>query len=65
MTTATQRLRAIQDECRRQGKPTHGTEFLRVAEKLNEALRGKGTPAYEQVREIIERGREYAKHTRP
>lgn len=65
MTTATQRLRAIQDECRRQGKPTHGTEFLRVAEKLNEALRGKGTPAYEQVREIIERGREYAKQTRP
>lgn len=65
MTTATQRLKAIQDECRRQGKPTHGTEFLRVAERLNEALRGKGTPAYEQVREIIQKGYEYANTTRP
>lgn len=65
MTTATQRLQAIQDECRKQGKPTHGTAFLRVAERMNEALRGKGSPAYEQVREIIERGKEYAKYTQP
>lgn len=65
MTTATQRLQAIQDECRRQGKPTHGTAFLRVAERMNEALRGKGSPAYEQVREIIERGKEYANASRP
>ncbi len=47
MTTATQRLQAIQDECKRQGKPTHGTAFLRVAERMNEALRGTGTPAYQ------------------
>ena len=65
MTTATQRLQAIQDECRRQGKPTHGTAFLRVAEALNEALRGKGSPAYEQVREIIEQGKEYINASRP
>ena len=65
MTTATQRLKAIQDECRRQGRPTHGTEFLRVAERLNEALRGKGTPAYQEVKRIIERGHEYANTTRP
>jgi hypothetical protein len=65
MTTATQRLQAIQDECRRQGKPTHGTEFLRVAERLNEAIRGKGTPAYQEVKRIIERGYEYANATRP
>jgi hypothetical protein len=63
MTTATQRLQAIQDECRRQGKPTHGRAFLIAAESLNEALRGKGTEAYQRVREIIEQGREYAKQT--
>jgi hypothetical protein len=65
MTTATQRLRAIQEECKRQGKPTHGQEFLNVAERLNEAFRGKGTPAYQEVKRIIARGREYAKQTRP
>jgi hypothetical protein len=65
MTTATQRLQAIQDECKRQGKPTHGTAFLRVAERMNEALRGTGTPAYQQVREIIERGKEYINATKP
>ncbi len=65
MTTATQRLRAIQEECKRQGKPTHGQEFLNVAERLNEAFRGNGTPAYQEVKRIIARGREYAKQTRP
>jgi len=65
MTTATQRLQAIQEECKRQGKPTHGQEFLNVAERLNEAFRGKGTHAYQEVKRIIDRGREYAKHTRP
>lgn len=64
MTTATKRLQAIQEECRRQGKPTHGTEFLIVAERLNESLRGTGTPAYIQVKAIIEKGIEYAKQTR-
>lgn len=64
MTTAAQRLQAIQDECKRQGRPTHGTEFLIVAERLNESLRGTGTPAYVQVKAIIEKGIEYAKHTR-
>lgn len=65
MTTATQRLQAIQEECKRQGKPTHGQEFLNVAERLNEAFRGNGTPAYQEVKRIIARGREYAKQTRP
>ena len=65
MTTAAQRLQAIQELCKRQGKPTHGQEFLTQAEWLNERLRGKATTAYEQVREIIKRAKEYAKHTRP
>lgn len=65
MTTATQRLRAIREECKRQGKPTHGQDFLNVAERMNEAFRGKGSPAYQEVKRIIDRGREYAKHTRP
>lgn len=64
MTTATQRLQAIQEECKRQGQPTHGQDFLNVAERLNEALRGKGTPAYQEVKRIIARGREYASKTR-
>jgi hypothetical protein len=64
MTTATKRFQAIQDECRKQGKPTHGTEFLIAAERLNESLRGTGTPAYNEVKMIIQKGIEYAKHTR-
>lgn len=65
MTTATQRLQAIQELCKKEGKPTHGQDFLNVAERFNEALRGKGTSAYQEVKRIIDRGREYAKHTRP
>jgi hypothetical protein len=65
MTTATQRLRAIQELCKAQGKPTHGQAFLNAAERLNESLRGKGTAAYQEVRRIIERGRQYANFTRP
>jgi len=65
MRTATQRLQAIQDECRRQGKPTHGSEFLSAAERFNESLRGKDTPAYQEVKRIIQRGREYINVTRP
>ena len=65
MRTATQRFQAIQDECRKQGKPTHGKEFLVVAERLNEALRGKGTEAYYGVREIIQKAQEYINATRP
>lgn len=65
MTTATQRLRAIQEECKRQGQPTHGQDFLNVAERMNEAFRGKGSPAYYEVQRIIARGREYAKQTQP
>jgi hypothetical protein len=65
MTTPTQRLQAIQELCRKQGKPTHGNEFLIHAERFNESMRGKGTEAYQKVREIIQRGRQYASITRP
>lgn len=65
MRTATQRLQAIQDECKRQGKPTHGKEFLNAAERFNESLRGKDTPAYYKVREIIHKAHDYMKATRP
>jgi hypothetical protein len=65
MRTATQRFQAIQDECRKQGKPTHGKEFIMLAERMNEALRGKDTPAYHKVREIIQKAQEYINATRP
>jgi len=65
MTTPTQRLQAIQELCRKQGKPTHGNEFLTHAERLNESLRGRGTEAYQKVREIIQKGRQYISVTRP
>jgi hypothetical protein len=65
MTTPTQRLRAIQELCRQQGKPTHGNEFLIHAERLNESLKGRGTEAYQRVREIIHKGRQYILTTRP
>jgi hypothetical protein len=65
MRTATQRLQAIQDECRRQGRPTHGQEFIMLAERMNEALIGKDTTAYFKVREIIQKAQEYIDTTRP
>ena len=65
MRTATQRFQAIQNECRKQGKPTHGKEFITLAERMNEALRGKDTPAYYKVREIIQKAHDYMKATRP
>jgi hypothetical protein len=65
MTTAHKRFQAIQDECRKQGRPTHGREFLNEAERINEALRGKGTEAYYGVLGIIRKSREYINTTRP
>jgi hypothetical protein len=65
MTTATQRFQAIQELCRKQGKPTHGNEFLMHAEHLNESLKGNGSEAYQKVREIIQKGRQYINITRP
>lgn len=64
-TAAARRFHAIQDECRKQNKPLMGEEFLRVAERLNESLTGKGTEAYRGVKLIIERSREYIRCSRP
>jgi translation initiation factor 2 beta subunit (eIF-2beta)/eIF-5 len=58
------RFRIIQEECRRQGKPTYGTEFLNIAEALNESLKGSNTEAAKQVKMLILKSRIYAKQTR-
>lgn len=64
MKFAYKRFRLIQEECRRQGKPTHGMEFLNIAEALNESLRGSNTEAAKEVRLLIWKSRIYAKQTR-
>lgn len=58
------RFRLIQDECRKQGKPTHGVEFLNIAEALNESLKGHETEAAQQVKLLIMKSRIYANATR-
>jgi len=65
MTTTHKRFQAIQDECRKHSLPTHGKAFLSHAERFNEAMRGKGTEAYYEVIQLLEKSREYLNTTRP